>query len=257
MLQQVRSSIAQVSELSKPPWNNIIAYPAGSAKICRARIEELKSLGIREIEFSGPVQVGGVHILGKGSTSVVVKAWLDGKLVALKIRRVDSNRPSVVKETRLQELANSIGVGPRVFAFSKNFFVMEVIKGSDILTWVKNLKGKGSTQVLRNRIKDLLNQCFALDTIGLDHGEISNLRKHVLVDKKVTILDFESASQKRRVSNVTSAAQYLFIGGPVAKAVRKRLSLKDIEAMIQPLREYKREPSEQAFLYILAKLKLA
>ncbi|MBI2126446.1 MAG: serine/threonine protein kinase [Thaumarchaeota archaeon] len=256
MLQQVRSSLVAVDDLSKPPWNSILAYPNGSAQICKARIIELRSLGIKKIEFSGSVQIGDVRILGKGCTSMVVKVWLDGKLVALKIRRVDSNRPGVARETRLQKLANKVGVGPQVFAHTKNFLAMELIGGTDIPTWVKNLKGKGSTQVLRNRIKDLLKQCFALDSIGLDHGEISNLRKHVLVDEKVTILDFETASQKRRVSNVTSAAQYLFIGGPVANTVRKRLSLKDVGAIIQPLREYKKEPSEQTFQNLLAKLKL-
>lgn len=256
MLQQVRSLPVPVDDLSKSPWNNILAYPNGSAKICEARIKELKRLGIKKIEFSGRVQIGDVHILGKGCTSVVVKTWLDGKQVALKIRRVDSNRPSVVRETRLQKLANKVGVGPRTFAYTKNFLAMELIEGKDIPTWVKNLRGEGSTEILRNRISNLLKQCFALDSIGLDHGEISNLRKHVLVGEKVTMLDFETASQKRRVSNVTSATQYLFIGGPVASLVRKRLSSKDIEAIIQSLREYKKSPSEQTFQKLLAKLKL-
>ena len=45
--------------------------------------------------------------------------------------------------------------------------------------------------------------------------------KHVIVGKnKNTIIDFESSSMERRVSNVTSATQAFYIGSGISKIVK-------------------------------------
>ncbi|MCS4538974.1 MAG: serine/threonine protein kinase [Thaumarchaeota archaeon] len=256
LLQQAESLLVPIEDLAKKPWRAILAYPRGDLRTCKGRIKEFKSLGIKQVEFSGNVTIGNIQVLGKGCTSIVVKAMLNGKRIALKIRRTDSNRPSVVREVELQKLANKTGVGPKVFASSRNVVAMELLDGTDILQWVKNLKGKGSTTVLRSRIIEILQQCFLLDSIGLDHGELSNLRKHVIVGDKAGILDFETASLGRRVSNVTATAQYLFIGGPAASAIRRRLGLTDVSGIIAVLRDYKKGRSKKSFHRILTKLKL-
>jgi putative serine/threonine protein kinase len=256
LLLQVESSLVPIEGLAEKPWNTILAYPRGDSRTCKSRINELKGLGIKEVEFSGNIKIGNVQVLGKGCTSVVVKALLDGEKIALKIRRTDSNRPSVIREVQLLKLANKSGVGPKVFVASRNVIAMELAKGTNILQWVKDLKGKGSTNMLRNRIYEILQQCFLLDSIGLDHGELSNLRKHVIIGDGITILDFETASLTRRVSNVTTAAQYLFIGGPVAPAIRRRLGLADVSGIITVLRDYKNDRTREAFDKILVKLKL-
>ena len=256
LLRQAESSLVLIEDLAGKPWNTILAYPRGDSRTCKSRIKELKKIGIRQVEFSGNVQIGKVQVLGKGSTSIVIKALLKGKKTALKIRRADSNRPSVVREVELQKLANKAGVGPKIFASSRNIVAMELVNGTDILQWVKDLKGRGSAAMLRSRIVEILRQCFLLDSIGLDHGELSNLRKHIIVGNKATILDFETASLSRRVSNVTATTQYLFIGGPVASAVRKRLGLTDISGIIAFLRDYKNDRSKKSFDRILVKLRL-
>lgn len=256
MLQRAESSLVAVEDLGKQPWRNALAYPKPSPRTCKARVEELRKLGIVSVEFSGNVKIGNLHVLGKGCTSIVVKAFWNDGVTALKIRRTDSNRPSVERETALQRLANKAGVGAKVLASSKNLLIMELIEGIDVVGWIKQLRGKGSTKLLRSRLSEVLRQCFVLDSIGLDHGELSNLRKHVLIDERVAILDFETASLNRRVSNVTSAAQYLFIGGPVAARVRRKLGLKDVGKIIDALRKYKNDRSEETFREILSQLKL-
>ena len=256
MLQPAESLLVQVEDLAKKPWNAILAYPRGDSKTCKSRIKELKKLTIKQVELSGDVKIGNIRVLGKGCTSIVVKATLGGKNVALKIRRTDSNRPSVIREVELQKLANKAGVGPTVFASSRNVVAMQLADGTDILSWVRNLKGKESTAVLKNRILDLLQQCFSLDSIGLDHGELSNLRKHVIIGDKATLLDFETASLTRRVANITATSQYLFIGGPAAPAIRRKLRLTDVSGIIAVMRNYKNDRSEKSFNRILSKLKL-
>ena len=106
-------------------------------------------------------------------------------------------------------------------------------------------------------MKKILEDCYRLDVIGLDHGELSNISKHVVVGKsKTTVIDFESASTQRRVSNVTSATQAICIGSGISKIVRKIYRLPSKNKLIKILRLYKQERSQQNFEKILAVLKL-
>ena len=207
--------------------------------------------------MEGRVEISGLRVLGKGCVSIVVVARCREGEAALKIRRVDANRPSLSQEAELQSLANRVGVGPKLYSYSDNFILMELIRGVNLPDWVKDLKGRGMVTNLRRVCRDLLAKCWRLDQAHLDHGELSNLSKHVIVGDRVEIIDFESASTKRSVRNLTSAAQYLFIGGPVASKIRRVLNLKERNTIIEAIRSYKRERgSEEALQLILKRLRL-
>ena len=139
----------------------------------------------------------------------------------------------------MQKLANNLGVGPKFYKKSDNFILMEVVEGCEIPEWIRKLKGVGSKSSLRSIIKEVLDQCLRLDNGGIDHGELSNLKKHIIVGEKVSIIDFESSAIHRRMKNLTSAAQYLFIGGPVANKVRRMLGIKSMGNALNSLRRYK------------------
>lgn len=187
---------------------------------------------------------------------VVVAKWEQGE-AALKIRRVDANRPNLNREAALLTSANKLGVGPKLYRHSDNFILMELIKGVSIPQWIKALKGRDTASNLRNVCKELLDKCWRLDQAGLDHGELSNLSKHVLVADRVEIIDFESASTERSARNLTSAAQYLFIGGPVANKVRRILNLKNRDDIIEAIRSYKKQKASQtAYQALLERLKI-
>jgi len=127
-------------------------------------------------------------------------------------------------EAILLKLVNSVNVGPKMFVVSKNFLVMEYLEGIKIIEWVNALKGKGSAKKLKSTIRNILEDCYRLDQMGFDHGELSNISKHVIVGKtKSTLIDFESSSTKRRPSNVTSVTQAIFIGSGIAKKNSKNL----------------------------------
>jgi len=119
------------------------------------------------------------------------------------------------------------------------------------------LKGKGSASRLKSVIKKTLEDCYNLDQIGLDHGELSSISKHVIVGKsKTTIIDFESASTKRRASNVTSATQGIFIGSGISKATQKIYKLPSKNKLIDALRIYKHKPSRKNFDALLKILRV-
>jgi len=90
----------------------------------------------------------------------------------------------------------------------------------------------------------------------LDHGELSNASKHIIVDANELphLIDFETASINRRVSNVTSVCQYLFLGSQIADKLKEKLGKVNGEELINALRNYKRERTRENFQKILEKI---
>jgi len=159
-------------------------------------------------------------------------------------------------EAKLLKLANQVNVGPKLIDSSKNFIIMEYVEGKKIIDWVKELKGRGSAAKLKATVRKVLDDCYSLDRIRLDHGELSYIHKHVIVGNSPCIIDFESASTNRRTSNVTSATQSIFIGSGLAKLVKKIIKIPQREKLITVLKKYKHDPSKKNFDCVLKTLRL-
>jgi putative serine/threonine protein kinase len=141
---------------------------------------------------------------------------------------------------------------------TKDLLVMKYLDYVEFTDWVKQLKGEGTAGRAREMIHQVLNQCRKLDIMGLDHGQLSNLRKHVVVaEGKPWIIDFESASRTRRASNVTSAAQYLFVGGRVSPLIRRLLGIRGTAPLLGLLREYKQGLDDFRYARLLEQLKMS
>ena len=249
-------SLVPLSKLVEGPCSSILGYPKATKRELASRISELTKLGIKGISFTGQAILNNLPVLGKGYVGVVVLSKYKTKEVALKIRRIDSSRSEMESEARLLRLANEIAVGPKLIASSKNFMIMEYLDGKKIIDWISELKGRGSAAKLRSAIKKVLEDCYNLDKIHLDHGELSHIHKHVIVGRSISIIDFESASVNRRTSNVTSATQSIFIGSGIAKLVKKIIKEPQKQLLIASLRKYKKDQSRKNFEGILGVLGL-
>ena len=250
-------SFISIKKFSEKPYSNILGYPKATNRQIKSRINELEKLKIKSICLEGPTTLGNLAILGKGYVGVVVIAKKGNKEVALKIRRTDSQRKNMKNESELLKLVNSVNVGPKMIDVSKNFLVMEFLDGEKFSGWIETLKGTGSAKKLKSIIKSILEDCYRLDQIGFDHGELSNISKHVIVGKtKASLIDFESSSTKRRPSNVTSIAQAFFIGSGISKKTQKIYKNSSKEEIIQALKSYKQEKSKESFGQLLKVLKL-
>ena len=167
---------------SKSPYASVLCFPNPSEAELQSRIQELRSHGVTALEFSGTASLFGVAVpvLGKGFVGIVVIAHVNGKRVAVKIRRADADRADLLHEAQMLSKANSVDVAPKLMAASKNFLLMQLIDGDLLPNWLKTNKDAAAVkQVLR----EVLEQCFRLDQAGLDHGELSKAPKHLLVDK--------------------------------------------------------------------------
>jgi putative serine/threonine protein kinase len=226
----------------------IISYPNLSTNEFIKRIGEMQDLGITDIVFEGNTQIGKVLILGKGSVSIVLKVRIKNKTYALKIRRMDANRRTMLREASVHQIINTIGIGPKLFKFSENLIIMEFIDGLSIIDWIRQ-QCLDKCRVL-NIVTNILRQCFILDMANINHGELSNLNYHIIVSHsdRVSIIDFESTSLNRKKSNnVTSASQSLFISGMISHYVNNILNLLSKDSIIEKLKAYKRDQNVTNF----------
>jgi len=237
-------------------YARIITYPSDEEAVAKSRIRGLADIGITAIRIAGTSSINGLPVLGKGTVGVVVEAELDGTPIALKIRRTDANRDSLRDEARLLRIANSVNVGPQLVLGSGDYLAMEFIDGSPLSRWVENLRKRGRSTV-KSVIRSLVLDCFKLDAIGLDHGELSHAPKNVLVRKsgEPFIVDFESASAARRPSNVTSLMQY-FLFGRISKRISRLNVLPRRRTLLRALSAYKQDMSVSSFQGLLESARL-
>ncbi len=167
-----------------------------------------------------------VNKISKGFSAEVFEVRNEnGKRFALKIEKNKSPRKEMAqKEARFLQKANSVGVGPPLIGFDleNRAILMELIDGIPFGKWV--LKESVSKKQLRGIIGSLLLQAQKLDSIGLDHGQLAGKGRNILVqsDSKPVIIDFEKASDKRRVHNRTQLESFLFRNPHSAISVRVR-----------------------------------
>ena len=252
--QTVPETIA-LQQFDRMPYLSILTYPRPDLRQAKSRIRQLAKLGVERVTFEGRTKVGRLGLVGIGTVGLVIKgaARGDETVYALKIRRTDANRVSMEEEFRLTQLANRVGVGAPVNGFTKDVILMRYIRGVELEEYVKSSSGRGSARRVRELAHALLNQCRKLDLIGVDHGQLSNLRKHVIIDRETPyIIDFESASQKRAMKNVTTAAQYLFVGSILSPRIKRLLSMKSSEPVLEALRRYKGDMSDENYVRFLA-----
>jgi putative serine/threonine protein kinase len=237
-------------DIRSPRLLPLIVYPQYSDSEYRDRISEMQSLGITSVILEGKTTINGCHIVGKGSVGIVLKAKVGNTVFALKIKRTDAGRNTMEEEALFHKIANNVGVGPHLEEQTKNLIAMEYVKGQNIGEWIYNASKREIHSIGRN----ILEQCFRLDTVGLDHGELSRLTKHVVISDRPYLVDFESASTTRKTCNVTAASQAIFLYGIIANKVNKILGTVNRESAIHALRTYKRFHTRANFDAVLDSL---
>jgi putative serine/threonine protein kinase len=240
-----------LENLTEAPYASILCYPHAKPLEVASRILELKDIGVTDVEFSGNGSAANVPVLGKGYVGIVIIAYVGQEQLALKMRRLDSGRADFFHEAKMLQKANTLGVGPTFVSVTKNFLLSQFIDGDFLADWLVNHKEKIAFCKV---VADILEQCWRLDEAGLDHGELSKAPKHLLIDKigKPFIVDFETASIQRKVANITSICQYLFVGNSVVpKLIWEVLGEKNRNQIVEILREYKKERTRNRFETLL------
>ena len=224
---------------------SIVCYPLAYSINCSARIEELRRMGIEEIVSFGKLIINDMNVVGKGHAAIVILAkHRDLGIVALKIRRMDSKRSSILHEGKLLEIASKAGIAPQVYAYTDNVIVREYIDGPTFRDFIyDNLK---NTEMIKKATISLIRACYRLDCIGIELEEISIPLTQVIVEcsnpEKIFIVDFESARRSEKPSNVTSVLGFVIGRSVFGKPFRMLIGLDNgkVARLRELSKEYKR-----------------
>lgn len=241
--------------ITTPDLMNLICYPKFNAVNYALKIKDLFELHIKFVILEGNTILYNNNILGKGCEGLVLKVENDeNKTLAAKIKRTDSCRFSMRNEYDFYCLANMYAIGPKVYSYTDNILLMDFLEGVSIENWF--LKTKLDSYMIKTVVISILNQCFILDKINLDHGQLNKLYNHIVIrpdDLKCTIIDFESASKSRRVSNLTSVFQGLFFRGLISKKINDCINYGNKKKeFLKLLKIYKNHISKENFDSILS-----
>jgi putative serine/threonine protein kinase len=246
--------IIPLMRLSQEPYASVLCFPKVNETELQSRIEELRILNVSAIEFYGKTSVYGVRVpvLGKGFVGIVVVAHVNDERLALKIRRLDADRLDLIHEAEMIRKANLANVAPKLVAVTKNFLLMQLIDGDLLPNW---LKVNRVADVVLGVLREVLESCYRLDELGLDHGELSKAPKHVIVDRKLKpwIVDFETASDERKPANVPAMCHFLFTStGEVARSVAEVIGERKREIIVSALQSFKKNRNRTSFDAVLS-----
>ena len=107
---------------------------------------------------------------------------------------------------------------------------------------------------LTEDLRETIAQCAKLDSISLDHGELSKAPKHVIIDRlrNPRIVDFETASVRRKPANVNAICQYFFLSrGTVARLISENLGPRNLDNIVDTLRVYKHSGTQKGLEQVL------
>ncbi|GBC70872.1 hypothetical protein HRbin02_00644 [Candidatus Calditenuaceae archaeon HR02] len=232
----------------KHPLMLQLSYPSPDPDYAELVVRALEELGVEALMLENPVRL---KLIGKGFRNIVLIGLRGGVRVALKVRRLDYAVKSTYREAYMLEQANRIGVGPRLLGHCDPVLVMSLVEGVDLTKWLVHSNPPSHTA--RQTILEAALQCHRLDRAGIDHRELSDASKHVIVTQSgPVIIDFGSAGFSSRPKNLTSLLNY--IGSKGLERVRRDLGLHKVER--QTLRRYKETYSEKDFEALLSELKL-
>ncbi len=234
---------------------SFICWPVYEEESARDRLGQLRGLGVESVALGGRHGVLGYRILGKGHVGIVLRCTWRGLEAALKARRTDADRLSMMEEAEMLRAANAAGIGPRLYAYSRDFLVMELLEGPYFGDWARAYEGDPGD--FRGAVRELLRQVRRLDAAGLDHGELTRIRRHFIVTGGgPRVIDFESASTGRRAQNVTSTVQSMFLSPGFSRVVERWFPGVDRETLLAALKDYKGRMSDEAFGAVLGALGL-
>jgi len=230
-----------------------LAFPSRNLRYAEKVLQELKEIGVEKLFISESDKPELIK-LGKGYRGLVIMGEVEGRRAAIKILRTDASMGSLEREAEATRLANSVGIGPKVFAHSRHVLALEFIEGRSFDKWIKELDETREAE-LRRVLRECFRQARLLDKLPLDHGELSDAKKHIIVKRDLhpVIIDFGKASKRRKPSNVTSLFSYITFG-PHSEKIMKMLKIE--EPPVACSRSYKREMTDEAFFKLMRALNL-
>lgn len=186
--------------------------------------------------------IKGLELFDKGHRSLIYRGKYKDKLVAIKIKKPDSKATKVIEnEVKWLKILNKRDIGPKLLNSTKAYFIYEFIEGEFFLKWIK---GKSKEEVIRV-VKEVFKQLRIMDKLKVDKKEMHNPLKHIIIGKKVNLIDFERCHIVNKPKNITQFCQFLM------RPQFKQYFKVNRKKLIGLLKKYKNNQDETTYKKIL------
>ncbi|MCP3686411.1 MAG: methyltransferase [bacterium] len=192
-----------------------------------------KTKVVKELEKKG---VKDLKLFAKGHRGIIYTGVFKGKNIAVKTERKDSEaKDRVLNETKWIKILNKKGIGPKLLFHTKKYFAYEFVEGELVVEFLE----KASKKRIKEVVKELFKQCFVMDKLGMTKEEMHRPVKHVLIGKKVVLIDFERAKKTKKPKNVTQLCQFM-ISENIRHILKGKLKI-DKKKIIKLSKEYRKK----------------
>ena len=204
-----------------------------------------KSELLKKLEKKG---LKNIKKFARGHRGLLYKANLKKKLVAIKTKKPESEaKGRIANETKWIKILNKHKIGPKLLFSGKGYFAYEFVKGDFILDFIE----KNNKEDIIKTIKSVFNQLYIMDKLKVDKEEMHHPLKHVIIDKKPVLIDFERCKITKKPKNVTQFCQFLMSGSTGILLKQKKINLNK-DKIINLAKTYKKEQTKKNLNKILS-----
>ena len=204
-----------------------------------------KSGLLKTLEKKGLINI---KKFARGHRGLLYKANLKKKEVVIKIKKPESKaKGRIANETKWIKILNKHKIGPKLLFSGKGYFAYEFVKGNFILDFIE----KNNKKDVIKTIKNIFNQLYIMDKLKVDKEEMHHPLKHVIIDKKPVLIDFERCRITKKPKNVTQFCQFLMSGSTEILLKQKSIKLNK-DKIINLAKIYKKEQTKENLNKILS-----
>lgn len=179
-------------------------------------------------------EVKELRYFTKGHRGYIYIGKLGTKKVTIKVKNPKSKASGRIKnEVQFLKILNKENIGPKLLKVTNDYFIYEFVEGNFFPQFIKD----ADKPTIIKTIKDLLKQCYEMDKLNINKEEMHHPNKHIIINSKPTLLDFERANKSKKPHNLTQFCQYLSTMKPELK---KRKVFVNITKLRELSRDYKK-----------------
>jgi release factor glutamine methyltransferase len=210
-----------------------------------------ETLYVYAVERSGLLEefmqkgITDIKKFAKGHRGIIWKAKLKNKAVAIKTKLPSSAAVgNIEREAEWLRLLNQKGIGPKLISAEKNYFIYRFVEG----IFIREFIIKADKKALKKVLKDVFSQCFILDQLKINKEEMHHPVKHIIINKKTVLVDFERANKTINPKNITQFCQYIINQRDELNRKGFRISR---EKIIKLAKSYKENPIKERLYKII------
>ena len=197
-------------------------------------------------------ELDGVKNLKKfaeGNRGVIYKGFLNKKKICVKaVSKKSGAKNSIRNEGKWLKILNKKGIGPCLLKAKNDYFIYEFVEGQHLNKYLE----QNSKDQLMKVLKCILKQCRTLDNLKVNKQEMLRPHKHVIIGKKIVLIDFERCKTSEKPKNTTQFCQYILNNS-------KLLEEKDIkirkEHLMLKAKKYKDDQNNENFKDLMSEIK--